>query len=634
MGGSQNRTLEFTVSAEPASLATPYRTHTCGQLRVDDDGADAKLAGWVHRRRDYGKLVFIDLRDRFGITQVVVDAADAPEAHETASRVRSEFVIAVDGVVARRQPGTENTKLETGAVELQARSVRILNEAKTPPFYINDPDATIDESLRLRYRYLDIRREAMLRRLVMRSRLVHAIREVHHANGFVEVETPNLIKSTPEGARDFIVPSRLQPGTVYALPQSPQQLKQLLMVAGMDRYFQIARCFRDEDMRGDRQPEFTQLDVEMSFVDEATVMGFIEQMVIAVSRATVPDRPIRAIPFPVFEYDDAMERYGSDKPDIRFGMELFDLAPVLAGPDGAPASGFRVFDETLADGGRVKGITAPGLGGASRREIDELTEFAKRFGARGLVHLSVQAGGELHGPIAKFLAAETQATVRAAAGASEGDLILVIADKAETTNDVLGRLRVELGGRLGLANPDELSYCWIHHFPMYQWDAEHGRWDATHNPFSGVVPEDEPLLTTTSGDLGVRHPGDPAGRAKAMQYDIALNGWELGGGSVRIWDPQLLARSFNLQGYTVEQMQERFGAILDAFEYGAPPHGGIALGIDRWAALFSNQATIREVMAFPKTQSGSDLMLEAPSAPDEEQYQELGLRFVGVPEKR
>ena len=634
MDGSQNRTLEFPVSAQPAPLATPYRTHTCGQLRVDDDGADARLAGWVHRRRDYGKLVFIDLRDRYGITQVVVDAADAPEAHETATRVRSEFVIAVEGVVARRQPGTENAKLETGAVELQARSVRILNEAKTPPFYINDPDATIDESLRLRYRYLDIRREAMLRRLVMRSRLVHAIREVHHANGFVEVETPNLIKSTPEGARDFIVPSRLQPGTVYALPQSPQQLKQLLMVGGMDRYFQIARCFRDEDMRGDRQPEFTQLDLEMSFVDEATVMGFIEKMVIEVSRATVPERPIRSIPFPVFEYDDAMERYGSDKPDIRFGMELFDLAPVLAGPDGHPASGFRVFDETLAAGGRVKGICAPGMGGASRREIDELTEFAKRFGARGLVHLSVQAGGELHGPIAKFLSPETQAAARGAAGAGEGDLILVVADTAGTTNDVLGRLRVELGGRLGLANPDELSYCWIHHFPMYQWDAEHHRWDATHNPFSGVVPEDEPLLTTTSGDLGVRDEGDPAGRAKAMQYDIALNGWELGGGSVRIWDPQLLARSFNLQGYTVEQMRERFGSILEAFEYGAPPHGGIALGIDRWAALFSNQATIREVMAFPKTQSGSDLMLEAPSTPDDEQYQELGLRFVGVPEKR
>ncbi len=621
------------MPAQPLSLATAYRTHTCGALRADDAGSDARLAGWVHRRRDYGKLLFIDLRDRHGITQVVVDAADAPEAHEIANRVRSEFVIAVEGEVARRQPGTENARLATGEVELQARSVRILNEARTPPFYINDPDAPIDETLRLKYRYLDIRRDAMAQRLLLRSRMVQAIREAHVASGFVEVETPNLIKSTPEGARDFIVPSRLQPGSVYALPQSPQQLKQLLMVAGIDRYFQIARCFRDEDLRGDRQPEFTQLDVEMSFVDEAGVMGFIEQMAIDVSRATVPDRPIREIPFPVFTYDEAMERFGSDKPDLRFAMELFDAAPALTGDDGKPRSGFRVFDETLASGGRVKGITVAGQGSASRREIDDLTELARRFGARGLVHLSVMAGGELHGPIAKFLDTATADAVRGLADAAEGDLILLVADRSEVANDTLGRLRVELGSRLGLADPDELAYCWVHRFPMYQWDEEHRRWDATHNPFSGVVPEDESLLTTVSGDLDVRAPEDPAGRARAMQYDIALNGWELGGGSVRIWQHDLLARSFNLQGYTLDQMKERFGAMLEAFEYGAPPHGGIALGIDRWAALFAYQTNIREVMAFPKTQSGSDLMLEAPSAPDDEQYAELGLRYVGLPDR-
>jgi aspartyl-tRNA synthetase len=621
------------VTADP-TFATPYRTHTCGALRADDAGSAARLAGWVHRRRDHGQLVFLDLRDRHGITQVVVDAADAPAAHEEASRVRPEFVVVAEGEVALRQPGTENPRLATGTVELQARAVTILAEARTPPFYVNDPDAPIDESLRLRYRYLDIRREAMQRRLLLRSRLVQAIREVHHANGFVEVETPNLIKSTPEGARDFIVPSRLQPGTVYALPQSPQQLKQLLMVAGIDRYFQIARCFRDEDLRGDRQPEFTQLDLEMSFVDEATVMGFIERMVIEVTAATVPDRRIRQVPFPVFEYEDAMERFGSDKPDLRFGMELFDLGPALTDADGAPASGFRVFDDTLGADGRVKGITAPGQGGASRREIDELTELARRFGARGLVHLSVAEGGELHGPIAKFLAPDMQAAIRKRAGAGEGDLVLVVADRTETANDVLGRLRVELGARLGLADPDELAYCWVHRFPMYQWDEEHRRWDATHNPFSGVVPEDEVLLTTASGDLDDRSPDDPAGRAHAMQYDIALNGWELGGGSVRIWKPDLLARSFNLQGYSLDQMKERFGAMLEAFEFGAPPHGGIALGIDRWAMIFAGQTNIREVMAFPKTQSGSDLMLEAPSAPDQEQYAELGLRFVGVPERR
>jgi len=612
-------------------LATPYRTHTCGELRAGDAGTDARLAGWVHRRRDHGQLIFLDLRDRHGITQVVVDAADAPEAHAAASRIRNEFVVAAEGEVALRLAGTENPRLPSGAIELRANRVEILNEARTPPFYVNEPDAPIDETLRLRYRYLDLRREPMQRRLLLRSRLVQAIRDVHHAHGFVEVETPTLIKSTPEGARDFIVPSRLQPGSVYALPQSPQQLKQLLMVAGIDRYFQIARCYRDEDLRGDRQPEFTQLDLEMSFVDEPAVMGFIEAMVVEVTRVTVPEKRLRETPFPVFTYDEVMERFGSDKPDLRFGLELRDLAPVLTGGDGRPASGFRVFDETLASGGRVKAITVPGQGGASRRETDELTETAKRFGAKGLVHLSVAAGGELHGPVAKFLSPETQRAIRVASGAAEGDLILVVADAPAVTNDVLGRLRSELGGRLALADADELAYCWVHRFPMYQWDPEGRRWDATHNPFSGVVPEDEALLTTASGSLAERSPDDPAGRARAMQYDLALNGWELGGGSIRIWRRDLLERSFGLQGYSPGQMRERFGAMLEAFEYGAPPHGGIALGIDRWAMVFAGQTNIREVMAFPKTQSGTDPMLEAPSPPEPGQYAELGLRFVGVP---
>jgi len=614
-------------------LATPYRSHTCGALRASDAGSPARLAGWVHRRRDHGQLIFIDLRDRHGITQVVIDATDAPGAHEIASRTRSEFVLTVAGEVAMRLPGTENARLATGAIELRATDVTILNEAKTPPFYINDPDATIDESLRLKYRYLDIRREAMQHRLLLRSRLVQAIREVHHASGFVEVETPNLIKSTPEGARDFIVPSRLQPGAVYALPQSPQQLKQLLMVAGVDRYFQIARCFRDEDLRGDRQPEFTQLDLEMSFVDEAAVMDFVERMAIEVSRVVVPERPLLATPFPRFTYAEAMERFGSDKPDLRFGMELVDLAPELTGADGTPASGFRVFHEVIAAGGRVKAITAPGIGDAPRSRIDELTETAKRFGARGLAHLAVEAGGTVKGPITKFLGDDLAERLVGRAGANPGDLVLIVADTAEVTNDVLGRLRADLGTRLGLADPNVLAYGWVHRFPMYQWDADNGRWDATHNPFSGVVPEDEALLTTTSGDPAAPAPTDPAGRARAMQYDVVLNGWELGGGSVRIWRRDLLERSFALQGYSLERMRNMFGAILDAFEYGAPPHGGIALGIDRWAALLADQTNIREVMAFPKTQSGSDLMLEAPSEPDPGQYADLGLRFVGVPGK-
>ena len=610
------------------SLATPYRTHTAGQLRASDAGSEARLSGWVHRRRDHGQLIFLDLRDRHGITQVVVDKADAPEANAVANRVRPEYVISVRGAVAKRLPGTENAKLPTGDIELQATEVEILSEAKTPPFYINEPDATVDEGLRLKYRYLDIRRQPMADRLLLRSRMVQAIREVHHANGFVEVETPTLIKSTPEGARDFIVPSRLRPGSVYALPQSPQQLKQLLMVAGIDRYFQIARCYRDEDLRGDRQPEFTQLDLEMSFVDEEAVMAFIESMAIEVSRATRPDRPIQQVPFPRFTYDEVIERFGSDKPDVRFAMELVDLAPALGS-----ASGFKVFDEALAAGGRVKAIAAPGMAGITRREIDELTDRARRFGAKGLAYLALEAGGEIKSPIAKFLSEESQRGIVAATGAGEGDLILIVADTATVTADVLGRLRVELGERLGLADPDVLAYVWVNRFPMYQWDEELGRWDATHNPFSGVVPEDEALLVTASGDPARPSPDDPAGRARALQYDLALNGWELGGGSVRIHRRDLLERSFLLQGQTLEGMHDKFGAVLDAFEYGAPPHGGIALGIDRWAALFSGQTNIREVMAFPKTQSGTDPMLEAPSPPEAKQFEELGLRFVGLPPK-
>ena len=617
------------------SLTTPYRDVTCGELRSKDDDRTVRMAGWVHRRRDLGHLIFIDLRDRFGITQVVVDADHAPAAHAVASKVRSEYVVEVTGLVEDRLPGTHNPKLATGDIEVRAASVEILNEAQTPPFYINDPDAVVDESLRLKYRYLDIRRRALLDRLLLRSELVKAVREAHHRAGFVEIETPILLKSTPEGARDFIVPSRLQPGTVYALPQSPQQLKQLLMVGGIDRYFQIARCFRDEDLRGDRQPEFTQLDLEMSFVDEQRVMDFVEAMVVEVTRAVAPDRPIRQIPFPRIDYHEAMERFGSDKPDLRFGMELVDLAPAL----GELPSGFRVFDDALAERdasgiarGRVKGIAVPGMGEASRKEIDELVAFARRYGAGGLAHVSVAADGTAHSPIAKFVGEERVAAIAAAAGAKPGDLVLICADgRPDTVADVLGRLRQEMGLRLGLVDKDVLAYCWVFHFPMYQWDEERGRWDATHNPFSGVVPEDEALLVTKSGDPYRPSREDPAGRARAMQYDIALNGWELGGGSVRIHRRELLQRSFALQGYSYEKMHEMFGGMLEAFDYGAPPHGGIAMGIDRWSALLSYQTNIREVMAFPKTQSGADLMLDAPSTPEAEQLSDLGLRFVGVP---
>ena len=472
----------------------------------------------------------------------------------------------------------------------------------------------------------------MQRRLLLRSRLVQAIREVHHANEFVEVETPLLIKSTPEGARDFIVPSRLQPGTVYALPQSPQQLKQILMVAGIDRYFQIARCLRDEDLRGDRQPEFTQLDLEMSFVDEATVMDFVERMVIEVSRATVPDRPIQDDPFPRFTYEEAMERFGSDKPDLRFGMELIDLAPRLVDPSGAPASGFRVFDETLAAGGRVKAIVAPGMAGLTRRELDDLTELAKRFGAKGLAYLALEAGGEINGPIAKFLSAELTRSTRRRDGGGRG--------RPDPRSSPTGRTSSPTSSA-GCGSSSAAGSSW----PIRTSSPTAG--STASRCTSGIPTAAAGTRRTTRSaassprtrSCSSRRPATRRsrartirpGRARALQYDVALNGWELGGGSIRIWRRDLLERSFGLQGYSLEQMRERFGAVLEAFDYGPPPHGGIAIGIDRWAALFSRQTNIREVMAFPKTQSGTDLMLDAPSPPDAEQLDELGLRFVGAP---
>jgi aspartyl-tRNA synthetase len=583
-----------------------------------------RLAGWIHRRRDHGSLVFIDLRDRYGIVQVVVDAAVAPEAHAALTDARSEWVIAVEGTVAARRAGTENEKLATGGIEVAGESVTVLSQAKTPPFYINDTDAPVDESLRLKYRYLDLRREPLRDRILLRSAMVQAIREVHHEHGFVEVETPILIKSTPEGARDFIVPSRLQQGSVYALPQSPQQMKQLLMVAGFDRYFQIARCFRDEDLRGDRQPEFTQLDIEMSFVDEASVRAYVEAMVIEVTKRIRPDRPIQQLPIPTFTYDEAMERYGSDKPDIRFAMELIDLGAAL--PE---STGFKVFDETRASGGRIRAIRVAGRGGITRSDVDDLTERAKRYGANGLVWIALQPDGEVRSPIAKFLSPEATAALWSATGGTathaDGDLLLIVAGSRILSAEVLGRLRVEVALELGLADPDVLAFCWVHRFPMYQWESESGRWDATHNPFSAPVPEHLNLLATTSGDLAKRSEGDPAAGALAQQYDIVLNGWELGGGSIRIHDRALLERSFALMGHSLEDARAKFGALLDAFEYGAPPHGGIAIGVERWAALLAGQINIREVMAFPKTQSGSDLMLEAPSEPDAKQWAELGL---------
>jgi aspartyl-tRNA synthetase len=591
-------------------MSTAFRSHTCGQLRPEEIGERVTLAGWVHRRRDHGHLAFFDLRDRHGITQVVTSAQEAPEAHLAADPARNEWVVQVEGVVRARPEGTANADLPTGEVEVAVDRFTVLNPSKVPPFYINEEQPGLDESLRLKHRYLDLRRPPMQERLLIRARLSGAIRRVLEDEGFVDIETPTLIRSTPEGARDFVVPSRRQPGEFYALPQSPQQLKQLLMVAGYDRYYQLARCWRDEDLRGDRQPEFTQLDLEMSFVGEADVMDLMERAAIAVSEAVRPDRPILHDPFPRLTYAEAMDRYGSDKPDIRFGMELGELNDVVRDVD------FRVFAEPIAAGGAVFGIRAPDCGDWSRKQLDELTDLAKRHDAKGLVHLSVQADGSLHGPAAKFLGSAADA-IRSALGGEAGDLLLIVADADRiVAAEALGRVRLEMGERLGLRDPSVLSYVWVHRFPMFSWDPAGERWDAIHNPFSAPVPEDMELMAS-----------DP-GSARAQQYDLALNGWELGGGSIRIHQRPLLEEAFALMGHTVEGMRDEFGALLDALEYGAPPHGGIAVGLDRWAALLANQENIREVMAFPKTQSGTDLMMDAPSPIARDQLDELRLRIV------
>ena len=605
-----------TFGYDHAPMSTAFRSHTCGELRAEHAGQRVTLAGWVHRRRDHGHLAFFDLRDRHGITQVVTSAMELPQAHSAAEAARNEWVVQVEGTVRHRPEGTTNADLATGEVEVAVDRFEVLNPAKVPPFYINEEQPGLDESLRLKHRYLDLRRPAMQKRMLMRSRLASSIRRSLEDEGFVEIETPLLIRSTPEGARDFVVPSRVQPGRFYALPQSPQQLKQLLMVAGYDRYYQLAHCMRDEDTRKDRGPEFTQVDIEMSFVNEEDVVATIERVVTRVSKEVLPDKEILHEPFLRLTYAEAMDRYGSDKPDVRFGMELTDLTDAVRDVD------FRVFSEPIAAGGAVFGISALGCADYSRRQLDELTDLAKRHGAKGLVHLSVQADGAFHGPAAKFLEGREQGLLEAL-GAGPGDLVLIVADADRVAAaEALGHLRVEMGERLGLCDPNVLAYVWVHRFPMFTWVPDEGRWDATHNPFSAPVPEDVPLLATDPGSV------------RAQQYDLALNGWEMGGGSVRIHQRDLLERAFGLMGHTLDGMRDEFGALLDALEYGAPPHGGIALGLDRWAALYAEVDNIREVMAFPKTQSGADLMMGAPSPIDPKQLDELRLQLVEEPPAR
>ncbi len=620
---SRKSTAKSTTStpAPRGPRATALRTVTCGELTLADAGREVIMTGWVNRRRDHGQLIFIDLRDRYGVTQVVIDPERTPEGSavlDTAAEARAEYVLQVRGTVAARLAGTENAAMATGAVEVIATGIGILNPAKTPPFPITDA-ITADEALRLKYRYLDIRRPAMRARLELRHQVALFMRNFLSERGFIEVETPILTKSSPEGARDYLVPSRVWPGEFYALPQAPQQFKQLLMVAGLDRYFQIARCFRDEDLRGDRQPEFTQLDLEMSFVEEADVMTVIEDLIVGlIQRFT--QKKIKQLPLPHITFAEAMERYGIDRPDLRFDLPLQSLG------DLALLGEFKVFQDAVKSGGVVKGLRILGRGGATRKELDELTEFARTFGAKGLLTLAINPDGSVKSPITKFMTAEDVQRIVTHMAGQPGDLIVFVADSAKVANDVLWRMRVRMGEELGLIDPNVMALCWVVGFPMFEVIEENGRerYHATHNPFSGVKPGHEALFET-----------DPL-QAEARQYDIVCNGYEIGGGSVRIHQAEVQRRVFQLLGLNDAQITEQFGHMLEAFELGAPPHGGLAVGFDRLVMLLADTDNIREVMAFPKNANAQDLLMNAPSPVETEQLDELhvAVQLPKVPEKK
>jgi len=583
-----------------------YKTHTCGELRASHAGQTVTLAGWVHNVRTFGGVIFLVLRDRFGITQIVSNPDAFPDGHKLVTEARAEWVLQITGPVKMRPSDQFNPKMGTGEIEVEAQSVVVLNQSKTTPIIVNRDDEEVDENIRLKYRYLDLRREKMRHNLTLRHRVVKFIRDYLDEKGFLEVETPILFKTTPEGARDYLVPSRVHPGEFYALPQSPQQLKQLLMVAGVERYFQIARCFRDEDQRGDRQPEFTQLDLEMSFVEREDVMGLIEGMFTKLVGEVTPHKRLFQSPWPRVKYQEALERFGVDKPDIRFGLELKDISDLAKG------SGFKVFEEAVS----VRGINAKGCGEFTRKQIDALTAYAQEQGAKGLAWLAITKEGEQKSSFAKFLSEERIQALRSRMEAQNGDLLLFVADQLSIVFETLGKLRVKLGDVLGLADPNVLAFCWIIDFPFVMWNEEEKRWDPSHHLFTAPMPEDIPLLDS-----------DP-GSARGQQYDLVLNGYESAGGSIRIHDRALQEKVFKLIGLDVEVAQERFGHMLEAFEYGTPPHGGIAPGIDRLCMVLADAPNIREVIAFPKNQSARDVMADAPSIVEEKQLKELHIKIT------
>ncbi|TKI56385.1 aspartate--tRNA ligase [Brevibacillus antibioticus] len=593
-------------------MSWQYRTVHGGEVTTAHVGQEVVLNGWVQKRRDLGGVIFIDFRDRTGIVQIVFNPEYNKEAWEAADKVRSEYVLVVKGKVVNRAPEAVNPKLKTGEVEVHISEIEILNDAKTPPFLIED-EIDVDEQVRLKYRYLDLRRPEMQRSLLLRSKAAKAFRDYLDENNFLEIETPILQKSTPEGARDYLVPSRVHPGEFYALPQSPQLFKQLLMVSGLERYYQIARCFRDEDLRADRQPEFTQVDIETSFLSMEEILPMMEKMVAHVFKQTVGvDVPT---PFPRLTYADAMARYGSDKPDVRFGMELTDVSDLVATSD------FKVFAAAVAGGGQVKAINAKGCGHYSRKEADDLGKFASRYGAKGLAWIGFK-DGEIKGPIAKFFKEEEINEMKARLAVEEGDLLLFVADKPKVVADALGALRSKLGAELGLIDQSKFAFLWVVDFPLVEWDEDAKRYVALHHPFTRPKDEDLHLFDTDPGQM------------RAQAYDMVLNGYELGGGSMRIYKRDVQEKMFTALGFSPEEARKQFGFLMDAFEYGTPPHGGIALGLDRLIMLLAGRTNLREVIAFPKTASASDLMVNAPDVVDGKQLKELSIATIVTEEEK